>query len=116
VAYIITMTIESTKLEKAVVLKVSGRMDAENADQFRKVCERLVSEGVLRVVADFAELDYVSSMGLRAIMAAAKALQERSGSMILCGLRGVPRQVFVMTNLLGLFSVFATSAEALATL
>jgi len=49
-------------------------------------------------------------------MAAAQVLQERSGTMILCGLHGVPRQVFVMTNLLELFPVFETSAEALATL
>jgi hypothetical protein len=32
------MKIESTKLDKAVVLKVSGRPDAENADQFRVAC------------------------------------------------------------------------------
>jgi anti-sigma B factor antagonist len=91
-------------------------MDAENVDQFQKASDRLVSEGVLCVVADLTGLEYVSSMGLRAIMSAAKALQERSGSLILCGLRGVPRQVFVMTNLLSLFPVFETSAEALATL
>jgi anti-anti-sigma factor len=110
------MKIESTKLEKAVLLKVSGRMDAENANQFSKACEGLIAQGALHVIAELDELQYVSSMGLRAFLAAAQALQARSGSLTLCGLRGVPRQVFEMTNLLSIFPVFETSREAIAAL
>ncbi len=110
------MKIESTKLEKAVVLKVSGRMDAENSDEFRDACDALATQGVLHVIADLNELQYVSSMGLRAFLSAAQALRARSGSLILCGLRGVPRQVFELTHLLSLFPVFETSGEAAATL
>ena len=110
------MKIQSTQLEKAVLLKVSGRMDAENADQFRSACEEWIAAGTRRIVADLLELRYVSSMGLRAFMSVAQALEARSGSLILCGLNGVPRQVFEMTNLLSLFTVFETSGEALASL
>ncbi len=110
------MKIDSTQLEKAVLLKVSGRMDAENADQFCAACEKWIAAGSLRIIADLFELRYVSSMGLRAFLSTAQALQARSGSLILCGLNGVPRQVFEMTNLLSLFRVFETSGEALASL
>ncbi len=55
-------------------------------------------------------------MGLRAFLSAAQALQARSGALILCGLNGVPKRVFEMTNLLSLFTVFETSGEALASL
>lgn len=110
------MTIESTKVEKAVVLKVSGRMDAENADQFRAACEHWITLGVLRVIADLNELRYISSMGLRAFLSAAQALRARSGSLILCGLNGTPRQVFEMTNLLPLFPVFENRSDAIAAL
>ncbi len=110
------MKIESTKLQKAVLLKVSGRMDAENSDQFRSACEAAAGEGVLHVIADLNELQYVSSMGLRSFLAAAQAMRGRSGSLILCGLHGVPRQVFELTHLLSLFPVFETSDEAVAAL
>lgn len=110
------MTIESTELEKAVLLKVSGRMDAENADQFRTACENWMLKGALHVIADLRELRYVSSMGLRAFICSAQALQARSGSLILCGLNGVPRQVFEITNLLNLFPVFETTGDAIAAL
>ncbi|HKE24802.1 MAG TPA: STAS domain-containing protein [Bryobacteraceae bacterium] len=110
------MKIEITNLAKAVLLKVSGRMDAENADEFRSACEGSIAGGARHIIAELDELQYVSSMGLRAFVFAAQALEARSGSLILCGLRGVPRQVFEMTNLLSVFPVFETRGDAIATL
>jgi anti-anti-sigma factor len=110
------MTIESTQTEKAVVLKIIGRMDADSVNQFESCWQGLIGDGVLHVIADLNELRYVNSMGLRSFLSAAQALQARSGSLILCGLKGVPRQVFEMTNLLSIFRVFETSGEAIAAL
>ena len=110
------LKIEITNVEKAVLLKVSGRMDAENAAEFQNACESSIAGGARHIIAELDELQYVSSMGLRAFISAAKALEARSGSLILCGLRGVPRQVFEMTSLLSLFAVFETSGDAIATL
>ncbi len=110
------MNIEPTELEKAVVLKVTGRMDAENAHEFELACERWIATGATHLIADLGELQYVSSMGLRCFLAVAQKLKSVSGSLILCGLHGLPRQVFEMTRLIGLFPVFETTQQALATL
>jgi anti-anti-sigma factor len=110
------MNIEPTELEKAVVLKVSGRMDAENAHEFEQTCDRWIAQGAKHLIADLEGLQYVSSMGLRGFLAVAQKLQSASGSLILCGLNGLPRQVFEMTRLIGLFPVFETTQQALATL
>jgi anti-anti-sigma factor len=110
------MNIEATQLEKAVVLKVSGRMDAENADEFDSACEVWISQGAKHVIADLDQLQYISSIGLRSILAAGQKLQSLSGSLILCGLHGLPRQVFEMTRLIGLFPVYETTEQALAKL
>ena len=110
------MNIEATQLEKAIVLKVSGRMDAENADEFDRACEVWISQGAKHVIADLDQLQYISSIGLRSILAAAQKLQSLSGSLILCGLHGLPRQVFEMTRLIGLFPVYETTEQALAKL
>lgn len=110
------MTIESTKLEKAVLLKVSGRMDADNAEAFRIACEKSIAEGALRVIADLDGLRYISSMGLRAFVGVGQALRACSGSLILCGLHGLPRQVFEITNLLNIFPVFESANDAIAAL
>jgi anti-sigma B factor antagonist len=110
------MNIEPTELDKAVLLKVSGRMDAENAHEFEDACQRWISGGAKHLIADLDDLQYVSSMGLRCFLAVAQKLQSASGSLILCGLHGLPRQVFEMTRLIGLFPVFETTEQAIATL
>jgi len=110
------MNIEPTELEKAVLLKVSGRMDAENAHEFEDACQRWITQGARHLIADLHDLQYVSSMGLRSFLSVAQKLQSSSGSLILCGLHGLPRQVFEMTRLIGLFPVFETTDQAIATL
>jgi anti-anti-sigma factor len=110
------MNIEPTELDKAVLLKVTGRMDAENAHEFEEACQRWITQGAKHLIADLEGLQYVSSMGLRCFLAVAQKLQSASGSLILCGLHGLPRQVFEMTRLIGLFPVFETTEQALSTL
>lgn len=110
------MEIQATRLENAVVIKVSGRMDAANAPQFQLECEQWIANGATHILADLSDLQYVSSMGLNCFLAIAKSLQAKSGSVILCRLQGLPRQVFEMTRLIGLFPVFDTTEAALRSL
>jgi anti-anti-sigma factor len=110
------MNIEPIQLDKAVLLKVSGRMDAENSHEFEDACQRWITQGSKHLIADLEGLQYVSSMGLRSFLSVAQKLQSSSGSLILCGLHGLPRQVFEMTRLIGVFPVFETPEQAIATL
>jgi len=110
------MNIEPTELEKAVLLKVTGRMDAENAHEFEQACQGWIAHGAKHLIADLDGLQYVSSMGLRCFLSVAQKLLASSGALILCGLHGLPRQVFEMTRLIGLFPVFETTQQAISTL
>jgi anti-sigma B factor antagonist len=91
-------------------------MDAENAHEFEQACEQWIVRGSKHLIADLEGLQYVSSMGLRSFLAVAQKLQASSGSLILCRLNGLPRQVFELTRLIGLFPVFDSEQQALATL
>ena len=93
------MTIEQTQVGTKVVLHVAGRMDAENADQFEKHCESCISEGFTSLVVDLADLAYISSLGLRSIVAIALKLRNKGGDLRLCRLTGLVRQVFEITRL-----------------
>jgi anti-sigma B factor antagonist len=110
------MEIQVTKLEKGVLLKVSGRMDAENAHQFQAACEQWIAQGARHILVDLSDLQYVSSMGLSSFMIVAKSLQPKAGSLILCRLQGLPRQVFELTRLIDVFPVFDSTEAALASL
>jgi anti-anti-sigma factor len=110
------MEIQSQQLPNAVVIAVSGRMDAENAHEFQKACETWIGRGATHLLLDLSNLQYVSSMGLSSFLAVAKQIQEKSGSVILCRLQGLPKQVFEMTRIIGLFPVFDTMDAALASI
>ena len=110
------MTIEPTQLDKAVLLKVTGRMDAESAPDFEQACERWIAQGAHHLIAELSGLQYVSSMGLLSFLSVAQRLKSQSGSLVLCGLQGLPRQVFEMTKLIGLFPVYQSADEAIGKL
>jgi anti-anti-sigma factor len=109
------MKIESSKVEKAVVVKVIGRMDADNAHLFQAACDEWIGKGENHILVELSDLQYVSSMGLSSFMSVAKALQGK-GSIILCGLKGLPRQVFELTRLIDVFPVFDSTEAAIASL
>jgi stage II sporulation protein AA (anti-sigma F factor antagonist) len=94
-----TVTIEQTQVGDKVVLHVVGRMDAENAVQFERQCESCISEGFTSLVIDLSDLTYVSSMGLRSFVAAAKKVRDKGGDLRICRLTGLVRQVFEITRL-----------------
>jgi anti-anti-sigma factor len=110
------MEIQSTKVGNAVVVKLSGRMDAENAHMFQTACEDWIAKGHNYIVVELSDLQYISSMGLTSFMVVAKSLQKKAGSVILCRLQGLPRQVFELTRLIDVFPVFDSTETALASL
>jgi anti-anti-sigma factor len=107
------LTIERTHVSDQVVLIVSGRMDAENAPQFEEECKSCIAEGHTSLVADLGGLVYVSSMGLRSFLAIAKALQSKGGALRLCCLKGLVNQVFDITGLKQVLSVYESVESAI---
>lgn len=80
------------------VVAVRGRADAESADELENALTAAIS-GNLRVAADFAALDYISSAGLRAVINAARAAQMRQASFVICSPSARIRKVFEVSGL-----------------
>ena len=100
------------KVSDQVVLVVSGRMDAENAPRFEEECNNWMTEGHLKVVADLSGLAYVSSMGLRSFLSVAKTLQNKGGVLRLCCLKGLVKQLFEITGLTQVLSIYDSVESA----
>lgn len=107
------MNIEAIKLPTAVLIKVTGRMDAAAAPEFQKTCETLVKDGALHQVVDLGGLQYISSAGLSHILVAARSVKAQGGSLALCGLHGMVKEIFTVTKFLTLFPVYESADEAL---
>ena len=107
------MEIQTRKEKAAVVVSVKGRMDAVTAPEFDKNMIDLISKGEKAFVVNLGELDYMSSAGLRSILALAKKLKEREGKIIFAGLRGPVEEVFKISGFQSIFKIFDSEETAL---
>ena len=81
-------------------------MDAVSCPDFEKACQRLIQAGEKLLVIDLGALVYISSAGLRSILAVGKRLKDTGGSLRVCGLGGGVKQVFEATGFTSIFPVF----------
>jgi anti-anti-sigma factor len=104
----------TTRSEKnTVVVTVNGRLDALTSPEFEKSLSEFVTKGELSILLDLLELDYISSAGLRSILATAKKLKAKNGELCIAGLQGSVRDVFQMSGFYSIFRVFESAEEAL---
>lgn len=108
------MDIESRQHGSVIVATLKGRMDAVTAPEFDAWFTARIQAGENRLVLDMAGLDYISSAGLRSLLAAAKRVKAVVGAIVLCGLTGTVAEVFKMSGFMAIFTVAATSEEALS--
>ena len=80
------------------VVGVTGRADAEAADELEQALRSAV-DAHGKVAADFRSLDYISSAGLRAVLQAARAAQNRGAEFAVCGMSASVAKVFQMSGM-----------------
>ncbi len=83
------------ELEGAVrILALRGRLDTDTSADLELAMQDLLGAGERVFLIDLREVGYVSSAGLRVLLAVAKKLEGSKGSMRLCGLNPAVAQVF----------------------
>lgn len=102
--------------DQAVVVSVTGRMDAVTASQFDKRLETLMEEGAARIIVNFRDLEYISSAGLQTILATAKRLENINGEILLANLSDAVKEVFEISGFDTIFRIFDTEGAALASI
>jgi anti-sigma B factor antagonist len=96
------------------VVRIHGRLDGTTMQAAESAFLPLLEQGDRRFVLDLADLEYISSAGLRFMLTAAKKTKAAGGKIALCGLRHNVYEVFEISGFLRIFAVFATREEATA--
>lgn len=99
----------------AAVVKIAGRLDAASIADFEAALLPLAEDAALgRVVLDGTRLDYVASAGLRVLLKAVKAMDQRKAKLL--GAAFDPKIVAVlkMTGFLSYIEMRPGVAECLA--
>lgn len=90
------MTINRKELGTELEIALAGRLDTTTAPQLEAELKQSIS-GVTALTLDFAELEYISSAGLRVLLTAQK-LMNKQGGMVIRHVNEVIMEVFEITG------------------
>ena len=107
------LKIELENIEGRVLLRLEGRLDAASAPLLEKKIGNLLEEGHFLLILDFTRVDYLSSAGLRVLLAASKKSKQKKGTLILCSLQDEVFEIVKMTGFDKILSICSNEKEAL---
>jgi anti-anti-sigma factor len=110
------MPISEERYGDALVLTLTGRIDNSTTDGLKSGLDRYVADCRTdgdRLVLDFSKVDYISSVGLRVLMLAARQIREQGGTLVVAALQPVVREIFEISRFNLVFQCFSSVREAL---
>ena len=108
------MEVTVKEVNEVSVLSFEGNLDTNTAPQAQEQIDQLIDGGSSKILINFHELNYISSAGLRVLLATAKKLKSTSGDLKICGLNQTVQEVFDISGFSSILSVVATEEDALA--
>ena len=111
------MNVSSRRFANAVVLHVKGRLDQDTCEAFRGDLMKSVEEaahGGGAIVLDLADLEYVSSAGLRCFMLASRQAKAHQGRIFVADMQPMVEEIFRISHFNLVFQTFPSVREALA--
>lgn len=97
------MTIKKINNGAELTLLLSGRLDTTTAPQLESELKASL-DGIEKLTLDFAALDYLSSAGLRVLLAAQKTMNKQ-GSMVVRSVNETIAEIFDVTGFCDILTI-----------
>jgi anti-anti-sigma factor len=97
---------------QGLVVAVTGRLDGLTVPEFDRQAAAWVKPGKL-LVLDLAQLNYISSAGLRSVLMLSKQMKTSGGRLALCGVTGFIQEVITLSGFHTFLPIHADAASAL---
>jgi anti-anti-sigma factor len=92
---------------------LSGRLDSRGTDEIATRFAALAAAPSRRVVVDLTGIDFLASIGIRALLSNAKALEQKGGRLVLfVGANSAVTKTLEATGIDALIPMFADAVEA----
>lgn len=98
------MNITTTANGKELTIALEGRLDTTSAPELEKELG-VKLDGVESLIMEFKDLRYLSSAGLRVLLAAQKKMNAQKGSMVIKHVNEMIMEVFEVTGFLDILTV-----------
>ncbi len=97
------MNIQKEKKDEEFILKFSGKLDSSNADELTDTLRHELKE-INNLTFDFKDLDFISSKGIRVVLAAYKEVKQRGNFKIINANSSI-KEIFRLSGLLDLVNL-----------
>ncbi len=101
------------KIGQIAVVAISGELDALTAPAASDFFSQQVRDGNLKLVADFSQVEYVSSAGLRVLLATMKAVRLVGGDLRLATVRQAVMLVLELAGFTSLLKIYPQLEQAI---
>jgi len=111
------LQIATRQVADAVIAMPVGRIDHRTAGEFEAALTPLVTAAAAAkgaLVLDFSRIEYISSVGLRVLMIAAKKMREREAPLLVTELQSVVAEIFAISRFDRILTLTATLDDAMA--
>ena len=92
-------------------LRLEGRLDSETAPVLDREVAKVVNSTATVMVLNLADLEYISSAGLRSIFSAQQSMAKRAGRTVLVNAQPQVQKVFDIVKAVDLGAVFVSIEE-----
>lgn len=107
------MNITDTKTDKAIIVKIEGRIDAVTTSDAENYFNKLVVDTNDHIIVDCKDLDYINSSGLRILIMSLKKQKAKNKEMLLANLQKNIKDVFKFSGFTNLFDIELDTEAAL---
>jgi anti-anti-sigma factor len=108
----IMLEIKSECTDNVLIIAPAGRLDGITSRDFSEKIIGLIDELSRLVVLNLADLNYISSEGLRVILTAAKKAKAEGGALTLCSPQQSVHEVLTISGFAPMLGVYASVDEA----
>src|SRR5512138_1058162 len=108
------MEITTRNRENATVIAVAGRIDTATAPALEQAINQEIDGQHRKILLDFSAVSYISSGGLRVLLATAKKLKNPGDRFGLCSLSPEVMKILKLAGFTSIFSISPSEGEALA--
>jgi len=98
---------------EVAVIFVNGYLDSKAFDKFTDFIDEIARGGIVRIVINMKDLNYISSAGLATILGEIKELRELGGDLKICQMSPKIKNLFDMLGFSRLVQIFEKQEEAI---